>query len=391
MNYQIESSFTRLLEFLEKVPLGERYKGYDPFDGLNSKLFRNSFLNHSRLARLLWLQMNKQSPVNFRNITKTECSHNPQALGIFISAYCKLYEQKPTLEFKDTIMFLSDNLLEESSKGYSGTCWGYNFDWQARAFFQPKFTPMIVPTAFAVDGLLSAYHLFGKENYLEACTSSARFVLSDLNRTYEDDLFAFSYSPIDKTVVYNATLLASKLLAKIYKITKEDLLKTEAQKSIDFCLKHQNLNGSWTYGSKPYHQWIDNFHTGYNLVCLNQFKNDTNGNVPDESLKIGLDYYLNTFFENSGKSKYYNNKTYPIDINNPAQLVITLKEFGRLGEQSELVDRVLLWTIKNMQDPSGYFYYQVRKYYKIKIPYMRWSQSWMFLALATYLIENEAE
>ncbi len=55
-----------------------------------------------------------------------------------------------------------------------------------------------------------------------------------------------------------------------------------------------------------------------------------------------------------------------------------------------LADKVLNWTIANMQDKKGYFYYQKYRFYKIKIPYIRWSQAWMFYALTTYLnILNE--
>ena len=43
------------------------------------------------------------------------------------------------------------------------------------------------------------------------------------------------------------------------------------------------------------------------------------------------------------------------------------------------------WTIKNMQDKKGYFYYRKFKYYINKIPYIRWSQAWMLLALITYI------
>jgi hypothetical protein len=39
----------------------------------------------------------------------------------------------------------------------------------------------------------------------------------------------------------------------------------------------------------------------------------------------------------------------------------------------------------HMWDEQGYFYYQVLPYYKNKIPYMRWSQAWMLLAVSTLL------
>ena len=40
-----------------------------------------------------------------------------------------------------------------------------------------------------------------------------------------------------------------------------------------------------------------------------------------------------------------------------------------------------------MQDPSGFFYFQKWPLLTNKISYMRWSQAWMSLALAT-IIDN---
>jgi len=392
MNKKIEESHRKLQAYLESSPLGDRYKGADPFDGLNNQIFQSSLLSNYRFSRLAWLQFNKKSPVNFRTLVKTESGYNAQAVGLFISSYCKLFQIDRKQEYKEIITFLTEKLMGMISQGYSGTCWGYNFDWQARAFFQPKFTPMIVPTSFAVNGLLDAYDLFKNEKLLDVAVSSADFVLNDLNRTHEGDVFAFSYSPLDSTVVYNATLLASQLLSRVYKFTGKEKLKYEAGKSVEFCLKHQNGNGSWTYGTKSYHQWIDNFHSGYNLVCLNDYFRYTEYQEQTESLEKGMNFYLNTFFESSGRPGYYSDRTFPIDINNPAQLVITLSKLKLINKNLPLLERVLLWTIENMQDTSGYFYYQIHRFYKIKIPYMRWSQAWMFYALSTYLVHmNEKE
>ncbi len=41
------------------------------------------------------------------------------------------------------------------------------------------------------------------------------------------------------------------------------------------------------------------------------------------------------------------------------------------------------WTIKNMQDEKGFFYYQKWPMVTNKIPFIRWSQAWMLLALAS--------
>ena len=108
-------------------------------------------------------------------------------------------------------------------------------------------------------------------------------------------------------------------------------------------------------------------------------------NSYSNELKKGFDYYTKTFFTEEGISKYYNNSIYPIDIHSPAELVVTITKLNKFTEQKELVDRVLKWTIENMQSESGFFYYQINKHFSSKIPYMRWAQAWMFYALTSYI------
>ncbi|MCU0385048.1 MAG: hypothetical protein MUE38_03410 [Flavihumibacter sp.] len=284
------------------------------------------------------------------------------------------------------IRFFVDKIIASETPGYSGACWGYNFDWESRAFFQPKFTPTVVASSFIANALLDAYDITGEQCLLDKARSTCDFFLKDLNRTEDaDGNFAFSYSGNDNAIVFNASLLGSRLLARVYHHTGEEELKIIARKSVAFCCNHQKPDGSWSYGTYSFHQWIDNFHTGYNLECLTDYRDFTGDRSFDAVIEKGLDYYLKTFFTSEGISKYYSNKTYPIDIHAPTQLVITLAKLNRFQEHRALIDKVVNWTIDHMQDPRGYFYYQINKYFHSRIPYMRWSQSWMFYALAIYL------
>ena len=74
----------------------------------------------------------------------------------------------------------------------------------------------------------------------------------------------------------------------------------------------------------------------------------------------------------------------------PAQLVVTLTKLGKFEEEKELVNRVLNWTIVNMESKKGYFYYQINKAFSSKIPYIRWAQAWMFYALSAYIKANKS-
>ena len=386
MNYY--SIFNKLLKYVEN----ENFRGWDPYDGLSSKVFKSLFLDRFFIFRLIFIQFFKRSPINFRKILFVQKGYNSKGLALFISSYCNLYKMNAKKKYYDKIFYLIDKLYENEVKTYSGSCWGYNFDWQARAFFQPKNTPTVVASVFAGYSLLDAYDIIKDKNLLKKSRSICDFILNDLNRTYDKSgNFCFSYSPLDSTQVFNASLLASRLLSRVYAHTNEKKLIVAAKKSIAYCVKHQNSDGSWPYGNLSHHKWIDNFHTGYNIECISEYVKYSGDNSYDKVLKKGLDYYLKNFFTKHGEPKYYNNKLYPIDLHSTAQLILTLSRMDIFIEHKSLIDRVLNWSILNMQDKKGFFYYQKNKFFTNKIPYMRWTQAWMFFSLTEYLkIQNES-
>ena len=381
---KIKESFKKLKYYCER----ENFKGWDPYDGLNSWVMQKTPLGKSRFFRLAWIQLFKRNPVNFRKLVGVKKDYNPKGLGLFLIGYCNLYKKDQRQEYLDKINFLSKELIRLKTQDYSGACWGYNFDWQARAFFQPKYTPTVVATSFIGEALLMAYDITKSPNLLAIAESCCDFILKDLNKSFDsDDNYTLSYSPLDNTQVFNAGLLGAKLLCLVYKYTKDEQLLKEARSIVSYVCSKQFEDGSWSYGTLPYHQWIDNFHTGYNLECIFAYQTISGDRSFSNNIKTGLDYYLENFFTEEGISKYYNNQTYPIDIHAPAQLVVTLAKMNELKDNKELVDKVLNWTIDNMQDTKGYFYYQKKKTVTSKIPYIRWAQSWMFYAFSYYVLE----
>lgn len=386
MTEKVQTSFGKLAEYCER----EGYKGYDPYDGLNSSLFRSvPFLSKNRIARLAWIQAFKRSPLNLRPITGVKKDYNPKALGLFLSGFCNLYRMSPEESYLGKISFFSEKLMELQNRSWSGSCWGYNFDWQARAFFQPAHTPTVVATTFIGCSLLDAYEITGDKKLLDVARSACDFILKDLNRSYDSDgNFAFSYSPLDRSVVYNASLLGSRLLSRVYGHTREDELSETAKKSVIFCCDRQNEDGSWSYGQLPYHKWIDNFHTGYNLECISDYMRYTGDTSFIKNLELGIDYYLKNFFTSEGMAAYYNKSLYPIDTHSVAQLIITVTKTTGLDSHYDLVGKVLNWTIENMQSDKGYFYYQVNRLFSSRIPYMRWAQAWMFYGMSAYLLHD---
>lgn len=389
----VEKSFSKLKTYCEE----NQFKGWDPYDGLNSKVFQSMpVIRDNPWVRLAWIQFFKRAPVNLRKLFLIQKEYNPKALGLFITTYCNLYKTAPKDEYLDILEQLVKQTLSLASKGYSGMCWGYNFDWQSRLGFTPKYYPTVVATSFIGCALLEAYEILGAKNILESAESTAEFILHDLARVYDDQgNIAFSYSPPKNKeaspppIVFNASLLGGRMLSRIYHYTREEALKDLAKKTVQYCINHQNEDGSWYYGTHPTQQWIDNFHTGYNLQCLAEYETYTGDHVYRKNIECGTGFYLNNFFLKEGIPKYYHNAIYPVDIHSPAQLIVTLYSLNKIEQKIDLVDSVLGWTIKNMQDKKGFFYYQITDKFTTKIPYMRWSQAWMMYAMSFYFIHHK--
>ena len=191
MKSKIVSSFLKLKTYCEL----ENFMGWDPYDGLNSRLFQCSPLKHWDLARLAWIQAFKRSPINFRKLLLVPKQHNAKGIGLFLSGYCNLYylASKGETAFgteKEILFKINElaNLLDSlRNTNFSGACWGYNFPWQARRLFLfPKDTPTVVATSFCVEALFKAYEITKNEYFKHLALSSADFIMNDLNRTPTD-------------------------------------------------------------------------------------------------------------------------------------------------------------------------------------------------------------
>jgi len=363
----------------------EKYKGYDPFDVLNSPFFDLPILKSNKFIRFVSQQIFRRIPINLRPLFLIKKDINPVTLGLVIQAYSYLAYIYPDKKkyYLSEIEYCLNKLIKLRSLNYSGYCWGYNFDWDARYAKIDAYVPTVVATGIITNSLYEYYRIFNDKRIIEILDSAALFIIKDLNRTYENNTFCFSYSPLDTQKVYNATMKAARLLAQAYSLTGKKQYIDEAKKTVQFVVDNQNPDGSWSYSKGDSRTWIDNFHTGYVLDCLDEYMKLSGDNDYCSHLKRGLDFYVGNFFSEEGIPKYYNNSVYPIDSTAAAQSILTLVRFG----YNDLAGKVARWMIENMMDEKGYFYYQKHRLYTNKISYMRWSNAWMFCSLS-YLIYN---
>jgi hypothetical protein len=366
----------------------QNFAGFDPYDGLNSSLFQATPFRHSRAARLFWTQFFKRSPINFRKMAGVSPERNAKGMALFALAALANYRCRQTKEAEVGARELLDDLIGMSLKGFKGACWGYNFDWQSRSFFVPKGTPTIVPTAFAARALCEAAEVIDRDEYLPFARTICDFILNDLNRSDEtSEEVCFSYSPLDRTRVFNASLMAAEVLATVGGLLREQSLCEQAMRATRYVIRCQLADGSWAYGGGGHQSWSDNFHTGFILTSLSRIMTACEARDEVEPAVVrGYEFWKERFFLGNGWPKYYPNRLYPGDVHSAATAIVTLVELrGRFPGTLELAQRIADWSMEKMRSSEGYFYYQRHRFSTNRIPYMRWSQAWMTYALARVL------
>ena len=410
----------RLLDYCRT----SNWAGWDPYDALNSPIFKYVSFVDFRWTYIAITQLMKRSPVNLRPLLFVPKTENPKAIALFLMSFLKL-KRLGLLNDESLIQLMIQKLIKLRSSAYSLTrshesaiynlqpnnpnnpinptnpsnsinqtnsdnsywCWGYSFPWQTRTILVPRGYPNLVCTTFVANALLDLYENHNDSSYLEMAKSSAEYIVNELYWEDGNGLASLSYPiPSLKTQVHNANLLGAALMTRVHKFSGEKKFLTIALKVARYSASRQHADGSWSYGEHSTQRWIDNFHTGYNLCALRSISEYAETSEFDEVIYRGFKFYQNNFFTQEGIPKYFHDRLYPVDIHNVAQSIITLLTFKDLDKNNiNLAQKIIYWAFSNMWDEKGYFHYQINRYYRIKIPYIRWSQAWMLLALTNLL------
>jgi hypothetical protein len=375
----IHKSIERLYHWLEE----HDYRGYDTFDGLNSK-FARPLTFDSAILRTVLLQGVRRFPLNLRPLLGIAPERSSKGMGFLARAFIRMNQATGDSVWNQRAESALQWLIDHRSSGYSGACWGNHFDYQARTFYLPKGVPTVVWTSLIGHAFLDGWEHFRNRDYLQIAISACEHIVQDLKAIPEGNAVCIAYIPGKDTMVHNANTLGASLLARTYGATKNEKYRKLACLALDYTANHQHPDGSWYYGEKANLHWVDNFHTAYVLDCFKHFELSTGDDRFSTTISRGYNYWKNTFFLPDGTPRYYNTKTLPIDIQCSSQAIDTLVFFQRLDPMAiQLAQKIAHWTIANMQDPTGYYYY--RRYSRFivnKTPTLHWGQATMLSALA---------
>ena len=375
MKKVLEESIQKVEKWVEK----HNYKAYEWYDGLSSFLRPLTF--HNLFAERILMQLVRRCPVNLRPIIGVKPQESTKGRGYMVRGYLTMFKRSENQQYKKKAVSCLEWLDKNKSPGYSKHSWGNHFDFSSRSGKLPKLEPIIVWTSLIGQAFLDAFEILDDKKYLKIAISICDWIL-DLPREQTDSGTCLSYVAYGQKSIHNSNMLGAAMLARTSKFTGNTMALQVAKDAMQYSCSRQLPDGGWYYGESSENHWIDNFHTGYNLDSLKCYIDNTDDKDFDKNLNRGFKYFKNNFLEENGRPKYYHNRTYPIDIQCAAQASDTLAYFSEYDDSSlGLALKVAKWTIDNMQDKKGCFYYWKTPWITVKTPMIHWGQCTMFKSL----------
>ena len=361
------------------------YLGYEPFDGLSSPLRALTFGN--LFAERVLQQIVRQCPINIRPLLGIRRLPSTKGRGMMAWGYLLLHkatgDSNHWTKATECLRWLD---IHRSPK-FQKHSWANHFAFSSRGGSYSKDDSIIVWTGHIAQAYLEAFEQSQDKWFLDIASSACDWIMAlPRERTAQGD--CLSYFAHAQESVHNANMLGAAALARAAKHTGRQDYAECARSAMLYSCSRILPNGAWWYAEDKKYHWIDNFHTGYNLDSLECYVRYTGDDEFAGLLKKGLKFYKDNLFESSGCPKYYSTRCYPIDIQCAAQAIDTLALFGSDDPDSlSLATKVALWTIHNMQDPAGFFYF--RKYplgITARTPMLHWGQATMFKGLAHLIL-----
>ncbi|MBE0515397.1 hypothetical protein [Sulfurimonas sp.] len=397
INEKVEKALKKLQLYIEK----EEYKGWDPYDALNSD-FINKMTSFHPSAQRVAIHLLKNSPFNMRNIFGIEKDYNPTALSLFIDGYVNLHQI-----YKDETYIQKANELKDLL--YSLACinnqdeigWGRNFKFITSKETHELDKPLTFLNAKLTLSLLNLY-VVTQDGLILANTKKAIYSILKNGRVFEtkEGVYVGYSSDSQPRYIFNASILTAELIMKYLYFSNQETeivfgidIKKLAQHMIDTVLEKQQSDGKWYYGYNYDFSVLRNvdFHQGFVADALLGISKHSDYKKEDviNAYKAGIEFMHKEQISDDGRFKWRLPKEYPVDIHNQAQGIISLSRIQNKAFEDKL-EKLLHYTFEYFLDKkNGYFYYQKNRFHTIKIPFIRWGDGWMFFALSEYL-KNKA-
>lgn len=394
----VEGGVARFSAWLDEVG----YASHDPYDLWGTSLgcwARKLYYEKGKIGAVFVAPMLAVDVLFPKLVRKfiTKCRYATCDAQLVL-AFLNLHKLEEDEKWLKNAVELGEEILGYSIPGYSGHCWGYPFDWQNNKGMWPKNTPFITCTPYCYEAFLRLHEVTGEQRYMEIVESIAKFIYVDLHDVdYSDGAAAGSYSPIDKSMVVNATAYRAYILLEAGGRFRNEDYTAAGMRHIQFVLETQREDGSWLYAvGNNAEEFIDHFHTCFvlkNLWKANQLlKREDVG----ECIAQGHRYCVDNLFNQDGEPKYFavepRFQLARLEMYNYAEVITLGALIGtEVPAAWEKARDLAVRLVGDHQLSSGAFVTRVfRGGFRHTTPFLRWPQAQLFYSL-TNLLAADAE
>ncbi len=363
------------VERLDALLRRHDYRGWDPFDLPNAPLFR-------AIPERWWLPQfvlskagSRLAPDRLRRALRVVPIEDPKLYACAYFGY--RFRDRPD----DAARMAARLAALATREPGGGAHWGYDYTWATRGGgVNPRRASTIVPGAFAVFALLEQPQHRG---LVEAALDYYRVRHRATNASGEF-LAYFSGGSIN---THNANLLGcAALTAGGLALDRPEWL-ADAARAASTTMRAVDARGYLPYSDHSSGAWADCFHHLYVIACataIAQFNPQVDGDLFRGAVERMRGYLSRQFLRADGLLNYYPGRLYPIDPHNYAAAAIFATLFGEDSDLAPAAAEPLLRRVDElMWDPARgrYRYRRHRRRVDSRL-FMRWTQAWMFAALA---------
>ncbi|MCK7480568.1 MAG: hypothetical protein M0C28_27555 [Candidatus Moduliflexus flocculans] len=221
------------------------WAGYDPYDALNSRVFRALPFLDFRLARLALTQGVKRSPVNLRPLLLVPRTPNPKGIALFLASTVKAGQGLCARGFgahPAAGRNASVSPVPRTDAGLLGLQLRLAAEVRARPQgFAEHHLHDLRRQRPARRGRMGARSPPGRS----PLASAADFILQNLFSRESGGRSRFRYTLVGNDEVHNANLLGAAYLCRIARVTGDRRYLEPALEAARFSVGRQHDDGSW--------------------------------------------------------------------------------------------------------------------------------------------------
>jgi len=370
------------------------YRGWDYGDGGSSK-FLQWLPVESKWVNIAVQELAKRPPVNIRPLLLIEQRRNYMGAALFAMANMNAAHLQQQLGSDDRVAYsgeaseLVDWLVDNRSVGFSGFCGGHNHPIQMLTGRGVPNDPDVVSTSYAVKALLAAGEL--DPAYPATARTAADFVDSDLKYREVEDGAKINYhmNHPDDCFTINSAAIGARLLTDLYAYFGDDEYRHKAERILDCIATRQTEMGGWYYRDPPSdsHLSMDSHHNAFIIESFLRYRDCCGPARYDDVVERAVTFSRARLFDPDGTPNWDETDAYPKDIHAAANGIILFTYLGDLHFARQILD----WTIENLYNDSGRFYFRKHRFYTKRVTLMRWCQAWMAFAISEFLTAAHAD